>query len=283
MQTQAQTEDQAALWNGTAGRAWVDAQALLDDMFRPFEALLAGAATAGAAPTARMLDVGSGTGSTTRALARRLGPGSHCVGVDISAPMIAAAGALARQEALAERTEFICADAQRHAFEPGSFDAIVSRFGVMFFDDPVRAFMNLRHAARKNARLCFIAWRSAVENPFMTAAERAAAPLLPDMPARQPDAPGQFGFAKEDRVRQILADSGWSAPSVQRLDVECTLAEKDLLTYLSRLGPLGRVLHQLDERTRRQVVEAARAAFDPFVHGQEVRYTAACWMVSARA
>lgn len=283
MQAQAKIEDQAALWNGTAGQAWVDAQALLDDMFRPFEALLAEAVAARAAPARRVLDVGCGTGSTTRALARRLGPKAHCVGVDISQPMIAAARDLARQQELASTTEFICADAQRHAFEPGSFDAIVSRFGVMFFDDAVRAFMNLRHAARTNAGLCFIAWRSAAENPFMTAAERAAAPLLPSMPARQPNAPGQFGFADERRVGQILAQSGWTDVGIQALDVVCTLPEKDLLTYLSRLGPLGRVLHLFDERTRRQVVEVARAAFDPFVHGQQVRYTAACWMVSARA
>ena len=105
--------------------------------------------------------------------------------------------AAARARAERERTpaDFVCADAEVHAFEPASFDTIISRFGVMFFDDPVRAFANLRRAARDDARVRCIAWRSAADNPFMTTAERAAAPLLPTLPARRPDAPGQFAFA----------------------------------------------------------------------------------------
>ena len=144
-------------------------------------------------PERRVLDVGCGTGSTTLAVARLLGAKGRCTGIDISEPMIAAARARAEREGTP--ASFIRADAQTHAFEPASFDMIISRFGVMFFDDSVRAFANLRRAARDDAELRFIAWRSAAENPFMTTAERAAAPLLPNLPARRPDAPGQFAFA----------------------------------------------------------------------------------------
>ena len=146
----------------------------------------------------RVLDVGCGTGSTTLAVARRLGAKGRCIGIDISEPMIAAARARAEREGTP--ASFIRADAQTHAFEPASFDMIISRFGVMFFDDSVRAFANLRRAAKQTPSLRFIAWRSAAENPFMTTAERAAAPLLPNLPARRPDAPGQFAFADRDRV-----------------------------------------------------------------------------------
>jgi hypothetical protein len=153
----------------------------------------------------------------------------------------------------------------------------------MFFDDPVRAFANLRRAARAGAALTFIAWRSATENPFMTAAERAAAPLLPNLPARRPDAPGQFAFADQGKVGRILEESGWSGIDIRPIDVPCTLPAQGLARYVTRLGPVGLILQEADERTRAEVSETVRAAFDPYVHGAEVRFTAACWMVGARA
>jgi ubiquinone/menaquinone biosynthesis C-methylase UbiE len=191
--------------------------------------------------------------------------------------------ARARAEREGTPASFIRANAQDHAFEPASFDMIISRFGVMFFDDFVQAFANLRRAAKDDAELRFIAWRSPSENPFMTTAERAAAPLLPNLPARQPDAPGQFAFADPRRVHRILEESGWTRIDIRPLDVPCTLPEKELVRYLTRLGPLGVILHEADERTRTQVIETVRTAFEPYVHGAEVRFTAACWMVGARA
>ncbi len=178
---------------------------------------------------------------------------------------------------------FIRANAQTWAFEPASFDMIISRFGVMFFDDAVRAFANLRRAASDGAELRCIAWRSAAENPFMTTAERAATPLLPNLPDRQPDAPGQFAFADARRVHRILEESGWANIDVRPIDVACTLPEKDLIPYLTRLGPVGRLLQEMDDGARTRILESVRAAFDPHVHGAEVRFTAACWMVGARA
>jgi ubiquinone/menaquinone biosynthesis C-methylase UbiE len=277
-QQQANSE-QIALWNGSAGRSWVEAQDSLDRLFAPFEELLVDAVAKRKAQ--RVLDIGCGTGSTTLAVARQLGPKGAAVGVDISEPMIA----LAKQRAGIESapTRFLCADAQTHAFEPASFDMIVSRFGVMFFDEPVRAFANLRRAAALKASLQVIAWRSPAENPFMTAAERAAAPFFPEMPARRPDDPGQFAFADRSRVYSILEKSGWTEVDIRPLDVTCTLPEHELNAYISRLGPLGRVLQQADELTRSRIIEAVRAAFDPYVQGAEVRFTAACWMIGARA
>ena len=266
-------------WNGRRGHAWVEAQELLDRMFKPFEELLVAAVAAGSGHR-RVLDVGCGTGSTTLAVARQFGAQSRCVGVDISEPMIATARIRAERENAP--ATFICADAQSHVFEPATFDTIISRFGVMFFDDSVRAFTNLRHAAKHSAELCCIVWRSAADNPFMTVAERAAAPFLPNLPARQPNAPGQFAFADQRRVAGILEESGWSELDIRPLDVACTLPEQDLSNYVARIGPVGLVLHDADERTRTQVIQTVRAAFDPYVHGAEVRFTAACWLVSAR-
>jgi SAM-dependent methyltransferase len=269
--------EQTALWNSPAACAWVDAQELIDRVYSPLEDLLVEAAIAASAD--RVVDVGCGTGGTTLAVARRLGANGNCVGIDVSEPMIAAARARAEREHAPAR--FICADAATHMFEPASVELIISRFGVMFFNDFVAAFANLRRAVIDGGQLRFIAWRSADENPFMTTAERAAAALLPNIPARQPDAPGQFAFADRGRVSRVLEESGWAGIDVQPIDVPCTFSEKELVGYLSRFGPLGRILPELDEKTRARVIEAVRPAFDSFVHGAEVRFTAACWMVSA--
>ena len=272
-------DGQPGLWNGAGGRGWVALQDVLDQMYQPVEDLLVDAIRSETAD--RVLDVGCGTGSTTVAAARRLGASGSSTGIDISEPMIASARA--RAEGQGGSVTFIVGDAQAYPFERASFDAVISRFGVMFFADPVAAFRNLRGAARAGALLRLIVWRSADENPFMTAAERAAAPLLPDLPVRRPDEPGQFAFADRDRVRRILADGGWSEIDIQPIDMPCAMPERVLVSYLTQLGPVGRVLQQATDDVRARVVAAIRPAFDPYVHGAEVRFDAACWMVLARA
>lgn len=272
-------EDQATLWNGAAGRGWVEAQALLDRMLQPFEDLLVGAIPTGS--RASVLDVGCGTGSTTLALSRRLGPEGRCIGIDISEPMLAAARA--RAERAGSIAKFICDDAQEYPFEAAGFDVVLSRFGVMFFDDCIGAFTNLRRAARAGAELRFVAWRSVGENPFMTTAERAAAPFMPGIPPRRPDAPGQFAFADGSRVFRILEASGWSDIDIQPIDAFCTFPVTDLVHYLTRLGPVGRILGAMNDRERMRAMERIRPAFDPYVRGTDVCFNAACWMVGARA
>lgn len=274
-----QMADQHTLWNGTAGQSWIEAQDTLDAMFRPFEDLLV--QVVAAQPRARVLDVGCGTGGTTIAFARQLAAEGQCVGIDISAPMLDRARLSAAREQLPVR--FLQGDAQLHPFAPASFDLILSRFGVMFFNDPVIAFANLRHALHPGGELASIVWRSPVENPFMIAAERAVAPLLPSIPARDPDGPGQFAFADPSRVRRILEQSSWKHIDLRALDVECAFPEADLPRYLTRLGPLGRILRDADEPTKERALAVVRPAFDGFVQGDTVRFKAACWWVGARA
>jgi SAM-dependent methyltransferase len=269
-------DEQTKLWNGPGARAWIDAQEVLDQLFAPFEDLL----VAEAAAATSVLDVGCGTGSTTRAVARALGATGRSVGLDLSAPMIAFAADRAQRENNPAR--FVCADAQTHVFEPAGFDLIISRFGVMFFDDPVAAFANLRRAARSGGALRAIVWRAAAENPFMTTAERAAAPLLPALPPRRPG-PGQFALADRARVESILTDSGWKGPDVAKLDVPCAFPEEALAHYVTRLGPVGQLLREADDHTRAQVLATVLPAFAPFIQGGQVRFTAACWMVAATA
>ena len=264
-----------AVWNGVAGQNWVEAQSLLDGLFRGFEdRLVADCLEQGARD---VLDVGCGTGATTLALARRRGETGRCTGIDISQPMIA----LARDRAAraGAKADFICADAEDYPLDAGHYDRIVSRFGVMFFADPVRAFANLRRATRQGGQLGVIAWRAPEDNPFMTAAERAARPFLPQTQAAPLPPTGQFAFADAGRVRAILDESGWSQVRIEPLDIACTLPERQLETWFTRLGPLGRILPDLDDAGRAAVLEAVLEGYAPFIAAGTVRFTAACWMI----
>ena len=272
--------NQAALWNDAGGRIWVEMQDVLDRMLAPFGARLIEDAFPGEG--AHVVDIGCGAGATTIDMARRLGPAGSCLGVDISGPLVAAARERAAAEAL-DNVAFVEADAQTCSFEPGRFDAVISRFGVMFFDDPEAAFANIKRAARRGAKLTFIAWRGPAENPFMTLAERTAAPFLPPSPAPGPDEPGRFSFADPDRVRRILAASGWSDIDIVPVDVPCSIAEADFFAYVTKVAPAGLALKDADEATRARLADLLRAAFAPFVRDGVGSFTGACWLVSARA
>lgn len=272
--------EQAARWNESSGPIWVEMQEVLDRTYAAFEKRLVEDGFPG--ERGRVLDIGCGAGATTIAMARRLGPQGLCLGVDISAPLIAAAKERAAREQLAA-VRFLEADAQTYSFEPRSFDAVISRFGVMFFDDPAAAFANLRRAARPHATLTFIAWRSPADNEFISSLPHAVERFLPPMPAMDPDAPGQFAFANSQRVRTILQSSGWTDVRIEPMDVLTTIIAKDLLAYVTKLGPIGLALKSADDSTRASVVAALHAAISRHVEQGVVRFTSACWLVMARA
>jgi len=271
--------EQAAQWNGPGGGAWVRLQGVLDAMYVPLEELLVDRVAEAAPGIPSVLDVGCGTGATTLALARRLGPGTAVTGVDVSGPMLAAARERASRAGL--EVPFVAADAQRHDFGPGP-RVVASRFGVMFFDDPPAAFAHLRAAASPGGALRAIVWRDPGENPFMTAAPEAAAGLL-DVPAPVPGAPGQFGLADGGRTATMLRAAGWGEVTVEPVDRECTFPASELEAYLTLMGPVGRALAGRDDATRARVLDRVRPALAPFVRGDEVVFTAACWLVSATA
>jgi len=278
--TEAPNRDQAALWNDAAGKTWVEMQDVLDRMLQPFADRLAADAFPGEGGW--VLDIGCGAGATTLAMARRLGPKGLCLGVDISGPLVEAAKARAEAVGL-EQAGFVEADAQGYRFDPGAFDAVISRFGVMFFDDPEAAFANIRKGVRPGGRLTFVAWRSPMENSFMITAVQAAAPFLPAMTPPDPNAPGQFAFADDAKVRRILKAAGWGEVDVAPLDVPSEVAEADLMAYVTKLGPAGLALRDADQGLKARVAEALETAFRPYVQDGAARFTAACWLVTAVA
>jgi len=228
-----------------------------------------------------VLDVGCGAGATTFAAAWRVGPSGRAVGVDISAPLVELARRRAGEAGL-EGVTFQLADAQTEAFSPG-FDALVSRFGVMFFPDPVEAFVNLRRALKPGGRLAFACWRGPEDNPISEVPLRAAAPFLTELPAFERNAPGRFGFADPDRVRGVLAESGWRDVAIEALDDPTPVSADELLTMSVRVGPLNPILGALDEAAREPIRAAVARALEPYIEKGVARMNSACWLVSAKA
>lgn len=276
---EAEKMDQNAAWNGLAGENWVIAQPLLDVAFSGFADLLVEAV--GQSGARNVLDIGCGTGGTTIAVARALGEGGRVTGVDISTPMLGLTQKRADAESL--KVELICEDAAQYSFPPQGFDHVISRFGVMFFDDPVAAFTNIRRAVKPGGGLTMFAWRAIEENLFMTAAMKAALPLLPELDMSKAPRTGQFAFADREYVLDILNASGWSKASVEHADVPCLFPASGLETYVTRLGPAGRILPKLPGDRRAKIVAAMIGAMEPYIEGDDVAFTASCWRMNAIA
>lgn len=268
--------DYKAIWNGPAGDAWVELAPLLDRIYAPFERLLVNKIPGGAM---RVLDIGCGSGATTLSAAAAH-PMTLCVGVDVSAPLINLARSRAQEAGLP--VDFIVADAQTHCFR-GRFDAIISRFGTLFFSDPIAAFVNLRIAAAPGAQLVFFAWRSVEQNSFQTIAESAAKKAGISMPSRRDGESGQFLFADRNRIVTVLSDSGWHADAIDPVDVRCAFDSRDLRDYSHKIGPLKPILESADPTLRSKLESALHEAFAPYVLGPKVEFSAACWFVTATA
>ncbi len=273
--------DQIAYWNAVAGETWASLQDRLDHQLEPLGRR--GMAELRPAVGEQVLDIGCGTGQTTLALARAVGPQGAVTGVDISHPMLEIARSRAAAGDVANAM-FAEADAQTAAFETGRYDAAFSRFGVMFFADPVAAFRNIRSALKPGGRLTFVCWRAQGENPVMTVAMAAAAPLLPPMPApADPHAPGPFAFADPERTRGILTQAGFAEIAFFAHNEKVGGGNLDQTLDLSlRVGPLGSFLRENPDR-RDAAVAAVRAALAAHEGPDGVKLDSATWIVSARA
>jgi len=269
----------AEFWNTEGGEVWVRQQDLLDRLNAPIGEAVVARADPG--PGRRALDVGCGAGATTLDMARRLGPDGSCVGVDVSGPLLDLARERARGQTTG-RAEFVQADAQDHAFAPGEFDVILSRFGVMFFTDPDAAFANLRRALRPGGALVFACWRSPADNPLSQVPLEAAAPLLSQPPPPPREGPGRFAFADPDHVRGILDRSGWRDIEIAPLDAPMPASLDEMMTLSLELGPLGQILRREDEATRARVTDAVAARLREEMRDGVVPLAAACWLVTAR-
>jgi ubiquinone/menaquinone biosynthesis C-methylase UbiE len=239
---------------------------------------------AAAQPGERILDVGCGCGATTIAFAGRVAPDGFVLGIDISAPMLARARQIAPQGL---PLDFVLADATVHSFAPAGFDLLVSRFGVMFFADPVVSFTNLRRALRPAGRVAFACWREPRDNPWMMTALQAVYQHVPKMPRPEPEDPGPFSFAAQERVHRILVQAGFSGIAMEPCDLSLDVAIgrglEAAVEGALEIGPASRALEGAPGEVRAAAKDSIRDALAPFVRGQSVPLAGSIWLVTARA
>jgi ubiquinone/menaquinone biosynthesis C-methylase UbiE len=274
--------DQIAYWNGPNGQRWTDRQASQD-------VLLAGVAQLlidriGPKAGDRIVDIGCGCGATSIALAERVAPDGFVLGVDISAPM------LARARQLAPKTlplDFKQADATVYPFAPQTFDLLISRFGVMFFAEPVLSFTNLKRALRPGGRVVFACWREPKENPWMMAPLQAVYRHVPRLPQVGPEDPGPFAFASEERVTRILREAGYADIALEACNISLDIAIGRGLEAATdaalEIGPSARALEGHPAEIRSAARASVRELLVPYVRGQTVLLAGAVWIVTARA
>jgi ubiquinone/menaquinone biosynthesis C-methylase UbiE len=273
--------DQIAYWNGAGGQRWAQRQPVQDILLQPIADILIDRAKIRSGE--RVLDVGCGSGSTTFAFAKAVGPGGHVTGIDISEPMLARAREVTPADA---PVEFALADATIYPFTPESFDLLASRFGVMFFADPALSFTNLRKGMRRTGRLAFACWREARENPFFMVPLQAVYRHVPKMPQVGPEDPGPFAFASEARVKRILDAAGFSQVAMEPVDLALDIAIGGGLDAAVKssleIGPAARALTDHPPQTVAAAAQSIREALAPLAEGQTVPIDAAIWIVTAK-
>lgn len=276
--------EQIEYWNGEAGKRWAQDDDTMARLLQPVsQALLDHAAPAGCK---HALDVGCGGGSQSLMLAQRLGEGSRVLGVDISAPMLEVARRKAQAPAGGRASlDFLQADAASHPFAAGDFDLLFSRFGVMFFDDPVAAFTNLRTALQPGGWLAFSCWQAMKQNDWVRIPLQAALQHLPPPEPLPPNAPGPFAFADPARVESILGAAGFSRFALAPLTLTLRISESpdlgEAVRELARIGPVARLLADQPQAVLDRVFPAMEIALQPYFVDQALDMPAAVWLVTA--
>jgi SAM-dependent methyltransferase len=272
--------DEIAYWNNEAGSHWALFQERMDRALAPLGARALQSAAAG--PGDAVLDIGCGCGASSLALAGAIGETGSLVGVDVSRPMLAVAEKRARAAGLGN-VRFVLADATSEPFDDEVFDLAFSRFGVMFFDDPLRAFANVRRALRPDGRLVFVCWRDIAANPWFAVPAGAVRPYVPPQPAPDPEAPGPLAFADPTRVRGILERAGFEAVQFEAFEAMASLgSHSSALEVLSQIGPAARLLDGVDGRARADALLALSATLREHERAGDVALEGGVWIVSAR-
>jgi SAM-dependent methyltransferase len=272
--------DEIAYWNGAGGQSWVKRQASWDIVLSP----VAEAVMRAARPQRgeQVIDIGCGCGTTAIELARIVKPGGHVLGLDVSAPMLAHA----RERAGSDLPlDFVRADASTYPLRPGERDLLFSRFGVMFFHDPVLAFSNLRYGLRPGGRLAFSCFRAPADNPWMMLPLKAAYQHVPPLPKPGPEDPGPFSFADPTRVERILSAAGFAnikmTPHDLDFDLAAGLGLEEAVRSVLEIGPTSRAIQDQPADKCAAVEAAIRDLLHPRQQGNRVTLPAAIWLVTA--
>ncbi len=272
----------AEFWNGNGGKNWVSQEARLEASLKPFgqRAIAAGAITGGQ----QILDIGFGCGDTSIELAEKVGPQGQVHGVDISVAMVDAAENKAAKKGIAN-VSFECADAQTKAFTANSYDLIFSRFGVMFFDDPIAAFKNIYTALKPGGRLAFMCWAPRDQNAWVGLPLQVVAKHL-DLPAPPAiDTPGPFSLSEEPRVSGILGAAGFANIAVETFQTPFVLGDgvDEALSFLMQLSPSGGAINnaEADDQIRGRIAVDMAELLKSYESEKGVSMNAAALLVTA--
>ncbi|WP_435417295.1 class I SAM-dependent methyltransferase [Parerythrobacter aurantius] len=269
-----------AAWQGQVGDTWASEWIRTDRSFAALtERLLA---IAGAAPIGRALDVGCGAGELSLALARG-NPSAEIIGLDVSEALVERAR---QRGAQLPNVAFECGDAATWDRAGWHADLVISRHGVMFFDQPAAAFAHLAQVGGPGCRLVFSCFRSPAENPWasdVVALLPGGAPIA----AGDPAVPGPFAFADAVRVQQLLAEAGWGAICIDPVDFAFVVGSgpdpvADAMGYFARIGPAARAAAALGDAERSLFDQRLRRYLERHVSGSIVALSAAAWIVTAR-
>ncbi|MEV0407115.1 class I SAM-dependent methyltransferase [Actinoallomurus sp. NPDC050550] len=267
---------QAEAWNGWEGANWARNAARYDAMVAAFNDALFRAAAID--EDDRVLDIGCGTGQITLVAARRASRG-HVVGVDISAPMLERARADAAEQGIAN-VRFELGDAQVHHFPDGGFDAAISRGGVMFFDDLVAAFANIRRGLRPDGRLAFVGPQGSTPD---SAYARATAALRPLMRGPSPAARGMGSLVDPARIHEVLGAAGFADVSVTGVEALMDYGRDatDAAEFILGQGPVRFNLEEVEPAVIERTREELRAGLSAYETAEGIRIPGAVWLVSA--
>lgn len=271
-------EEMAKAWDGEEGARWAQDADRFDRAGRRHLGRLLSAA--GIGPSERVLDIGCGTGRSTREAARAASAG-WALGVDLSGPMLACARKQAAAEGLGN-VSFLQADAQVHPFEPAALDVAVSHFGAMFFADQVAAFANIAGGLRPGGRLALLAWRELARNEWLTAL-RGALAAGRELPEPPPGAPGPFGLADEARDRAVLAEAGFEHVALTHLEEPLDFGDDadDAFAFLRTQGIVIGLTQDLDHATTERALDELHAVLAAHQTGDGVLLGTSAWLITA--
>lgn len=273
---------QREYWNNVAGPRWVGLAGYVEKRVERVNDLLL--ARSAVRPGEKVLEVGCGTGAATVPLAEAVGETGEVVGIDISEPMLTAA-----RQRISQRDQrnisLLHGDAQVYSFPPDHYDLIASRFGVMFFADPVMAFQNLRGATRPGGRLCFACWAALDENRhWLIPCEVALRHLGPPAP-KPPRAPGPLAFSEPDYVLSVLEGAGYEGIEIRRETPDIIAASSsEEAEHACLMGPSGRLMEEKKPRdnVRDLIKREMTEAFAAYVNAGEMVLPSTIFLVTAR-
>ncbi len=278
-------EDQIEFWNGETGEQWADNSDSQDRMLRP----LGRAAIKHARPRSgeSALDIGCGCGDTSLDLMTSVGKTGRVMGVDVSKPMTdkARERANALPPELRSRISFEVADASTFEFQPATQDLLFSRFGIMFFHDPVTAFAHMRSALKPRGRLTFVCWRAVADNDWVRLPMSAAFDHVDRPEAQDPTAPGPFAFQDVDYVSNLLTQVGYREVELNPFDPDMIVESKggpeEAVNFLIDRGPLVRLLKDTPPEVIEKVKQSISETINPHYKNDQVNLKGGCWIVSA--